>query len=158
MPQQDGRRVANTIKSIPYPPGRQPIIWKMIIPKKFSHCCKGSEPHVRLSSLGIQQRDWKSGIWLWRPVGFDYRTFTGLEDTETPPLDGTNKILCIPRPRWKVQWPHRRLNQIYQLMLKGFLWRSGLVVACHGDGGKGNSSPGRGPWHKSSWKSFLTLP
>ena len=41
--------------------------------KKFSHCCEGSEPHVRLPSLGIWQRVWEfpgnltlktSGIWL----------------------------------------------------------------------------------------------
>ena len=27
--------------------------WRIIIPKKFSHCCEHSEPHVRLPSLGI---------------------------------------------------------------------------------------------------------
>ena len=32
----------------------------MIIPKKFSHSCKGSRPHIRLPSLGIWQRDWES--------------------------------------------------------------------------------------------------
>ena len=36
------------------------------------------------------------GIWLWRPVGFDYRTSTGLGKTETPFWEGTNKILCVP--------------------------------------------------------------
>ena len=33
---------------------------------------------------GIQQKDWESlGNPTWRPVGFDYRTSTGLEETET---------------------------------------------------------------------------
>ena len=42
------------------------------------------------------------GIWLWRPVGFNYRTYTGLGNTL---LEGRNKILCAPRPRRKEQWP-----------------------------------------------------
>ena len=58
---------------IPYPPVEWPTDWRTIIPKKFSYFCEGSEPHVRPSSLGIQQRDWESpgnlvsiasGIWL----------------------------------------------------------------------------------------------
>ena len=55
---------------IPYPPGEWPTNWRTTtIPKKFSHCCEGSEPHARLPSLGIQQRDWVSpGIWPWRPA------------------------------------------------------------------------------------------
>ena len=51
------------------------------------------------------------GIWLWRPAGFDYRTSTGLGETETPVLEGTNKILRVPRLRGKEHWSHRRLNQ-----------------------------------------------
>ena len=43
---------------IPYPLGGWPTDWRIVISKKFSHYCEGSEPHVRLSSLGIQQRDW----------------------------------------------------------------------------------------------------
>ena len=35
----------------------------------------------------------------------------GNEETETPLLEGKNKILCAPRPRGKEQWSHRRLNQ-----------------------------------------------
>ena len=37
-----------------YPLGGWLTKWRTITPKKFSHCC---EPHVRLPSLGIQQRD-----------------------------------------------------------------------------------------------------
>ena len=33
----------------------RPIVWMTIIPKMFSHFCEGSEPHVRLPGLGVQQ-------------------------------------------------------------------------------------------------------
>ena len=38
---------------IPYPLGGWPTKMRLIITKKFSQCCEGSEPHVRLPSLGI---------------------------------------------------------------------------------------------------------
>ena len=50
-------------------------------------------------------------IWPWGPVGFDYRTSRGLGETQTPVLEGTNRILCTQRPRRNDQWPYRRLNQ-----------------------------------------------
>ena len=37
-----------------------PTRWENNNTKKFSHYCEGSEPHSRLPSLGIQQRDWES--------------------------------------------------------------------------------------------------
>ena len=40
-------------------------------------------------------------IWLWRPVGFDYRT-VGNRDTH---LGSINKILSTPGPRGKEQGP-----------------------------------------------------
>ena len=64
---------------------------------------------------------------------------------ETTLLEDTNKLLCVPRPRATEQWPHRRLNQTYLLVLECPLWRFGSAVACHGDGGTGGSLPGRGP-------------
>ena len=45
------------------------------------------------------------GIWPWRPAGFDYRTCTGLGETETAVLEGTSRILHAPRHRGKEQWP-----------------------------------------------------
>ena len=71
--QWDGRRGAIMIKSNLIPLGGQTTNWKTVVPKKFSLCRAGSEPHVRLPSLGIQQRDWEhagnltlkgSRIWL----------------------------------------------------------------------------------------------
>ena len=85
------------------------------------------------------------GIWLCRLVGFDYRTFTGLGETETPLFEGTNKILCTPRPRGKEQGPHRRLNKNYLLVLEGLLWRQGTAGAHYRDRGIGSIRLGRSP-------------
>ena len=89
------------------------------------------------------------GIWPWRPVGFDYRTSTGLGETETPVLESTNKILCIPRPREKQKWPHRRLNQNYLLVLEGLLWSCGSAGAHRR---ASSSSPGRSALAKALLK------
>ena len=35
------------------PPDGQCTCWRIVIPKKFSYCCKISRPHNRLPSLGI---------------------------------------------------------------------------------------------------------
>ena len=85
------------------------------------------------------------GIWTWRPVGFDCRTFTELGVKETPVLEGTNKTLPAPRLRGKEQWLHRRLNQKYLLVLEGLLWKCGLERAHHRDGDTDTSSLGRCP-------------
>ena len=34
--------------------------WKTIILNMFFHCCEDSEPHIRLPSLGTQERDRQS--------------------------------------------------------------------------------------------------
>ena len=107
---RDGRRDAVMIKS-------------SLIPARW--VCWGSS-----KATGDPQ-----GIWPWRPAGLDYRTSTGLGETETPVLEGTNKILCTPRSRGKEQWPHRRLNQNSLLVLEGVLWRHGLARARLRDGG-----------------------
>ena len=91
--------------------------------------------------------------WLWRPGEFDYRTSTELGETETPILEGTNKILCVPRPRAKEQSPQKTTC----LVLEGLLWRLGLAMAHCSDGGTGSSSPRRCPLaHEPSWSSPLT--
>ena len=47
------------------------------------HYCEGSNPHIRLSSLGIQQRDRESPENLTVKTSRTYRTSTGLGKTET---------------------------------------------------------------------------
>ena len=64
------------------------------------------------------------GIWPWRPVGFYNRLSRGLRETGILVLENTNKILCALRPRGEEQWPHRRLNPNYLLVLEGLLWIS----------------------------------
>ena len=49
-------------------------------------------------------------IWRWRPVGFDYRTSTGL-GKQTLGKHKPNKTLCTPGDRRKEQCPHQRLSQ-----------------------------------------------
>ena len=73
-PQRDGKRGTITIKSNAIPATNSwHTKWRTMVPKKFSHCCEDSEPHVTLPSLGTQQRDWESpgnltlkhsGMWL----------------------------------------------------------------------------------------------
>ena len=82
-------------------------------------------------------------IRLWRLVGFDCRTLTELGETETPLLEGTHKVVCTSGPRGKEQWPHRRLNQTYLLVLEGLLQRQGVAVAHSGDKDTGSRSSGK---------------
>lgn len=86
----------NKIKSCP--PGGRPTDWGTIILKKFFHCPEGSEPHVRLPTLWGPDKGTGSppGIWPWSPVGFDYKTSIGLQETETPVFKDTNKTLHTP--------------------------------------------------------------
>ena len=83
------------------------------------------------------------GIWLWRPVGFDYITSSVLGKKETPIWKGTNKILCVPGPRGKEQWPYKRLNQTYLWVFESLLQKHGSAVIHHGDRGTSSNSPGR---------------
>ena len=85
--------VLSWYNEIPYPPGGWPTNWKIIISQRFSHRSESWEPYVRLPSLGygIRRRSPQS-IWLWRPVGLECRSSTGLGETETPLLEGTHKV------------------------------------------------------------------
>ena len=145
-PQWDSRRGVIMLKS-------NPILAEWVThklensnAKKFSHWCEGTEPHVSFPAWRSSKETRNlQGIWLWRLVGFDYRISTGLGETETPFLEGTNKMLCATRPRGKEQWLHRGQNQTYLLVWQGPLWRYGSAVACYMDGGTGGSSLGRYP-------------
>ena len=78
-------------------------------------------------------------IRLCKLAGFDRRNSTGLGETETPLLEGTQSSVHI-RTQGKEQWPHRRLNQTYLLVLEGLLQRQGVAVACCGDKDTGGRS------------------
>ena len=118
--------------------------WRKIIPQKSTYWSEGSEPHIRLPPWGSSNgRRNSQRIRLRRPVGFDCRTSTGLGETETPLLEGTHKVMCALGCRGKEQWPHRRLNQAYLLVLEGLLQRQGVAVAHHGDKDIGSRSSGK---------------
>ena len=92
------------------------------------------------SDRGTRNPSW---IWPWSPKEFDYRTSTGLGETETPVMEGTNKTLGVPRPRGKEQWPHRSMSagpSNYLLVLEGLLWVSR------------GPPQGWGHWQQQSWK------
>ena len=96
-------------------------------------------------------------IRLWRLVRFDCRTSTGLGVKQTPLLEGTHKIVCTSGPRWKEQWPHRRLKQTYLLVLGGVLQRQRVAVAHRGDKDTGSRSSGK---YSLAWalpESAITL-
>ena len=112
--------------------------------KKFSHCCEGSQPHVRLPSLGIWQRVWEfpgnltlktSGIWL--------QDFQRTGENRLQSWRAQN-ILCT-KTQENGRVTSLGLNQIYLLVLEGLLWRHGSARAHHRDGGASSNSPGRWP-------------
>ena len=146
-PQPDDRKGAIMIKSNPMPAGWMthklennkakeliPHLWRSWIP------CQASQPGDLTKGLNLKA----SKIWLQ-----DFHRRGGNRDSS---LGGRNKILHAPIPRGKEQWPHRRLNQSYLLVLEGLLWRYGSAKAYHRDGGTGSSSPWRCPWCKPSWR------
>ena len=101
------------------------------------------------SGKGTENPQW---IWLWRPVGFDYRTSTGLGKQT---LRGHKQNL-VPGPTRKEQCPHRRVSQTCLWVSRSIQWRHGLTVACCGLRGTEYNSTGR---HKSFWRRCpLPLP
>ena len=146
-PQRDGRKGTIMIKSNPIPTRWVTHKLESKVPKEFSHCCEGSEPHGRLHSLG--QRDWEfprnltlkpSEIWL--------QNFHRTGGNRNSSLGGHNKTLHAPRLKGKEQWPPRRLNQNHLLVLEGLLWRRESAGAHYRDGGLDWEGP---PWYTCSW-------
>ena len=102
-------------------------------------------PTTNFPNLGIWQRDWEPpGSLIWRPVGFDYRTSTGLENRL---LESTNKTLYTPRPRRKEQWPHR-LSQTCLWVSRSLWQKHESTVACQRVSGTDYSSAGVSPFEE----------
>ena len=80
--------------------------------------------------MRIQQRHWEAQrIWLWRPLGFDHRIYTGLgKKTLGGHKTTTTKTLCAPGTRRKDQCPHKRLSQTYLWVFRNLQWRLGSIV------------------------------
>ena len=69
------------------------------------------------------------GIWLWRPVGFDYRTSIGLGKQT---LGGHKQnLVCAPGARRKKQCPNKRLSQTCLWVSRSLWQKHGSTVACY---------------------------
>ena len=144
------RRTLVNDKRVNSPGGYITII--IYVPKKkFSHYCKSSRAHNRFPSLGIgKETENPQGIWLWRPVGFDYRTPTGLGKQN---LGGHKQTLCTPGLRRKEQWP-QKWGQTCLWASRSLWWRCGPTVACHRVRDTEYNFLGSCGecWHKSFWR------
>ena len=144
-------RVTITIKSNPITAGRVTQNWRTLIPQKSTHWSEGSEPHDRLPNLGVQQWEEEflenqtsksSGIWLQ-----DIDRTGGNRDST---LGGhTQSSVCIGN-QGKEQWPHRRLNQTYLLVLEGLLQRRGWLWLTVGTRTLAAEVLGSTPWREPS--------
>ena len=100
-------------------------------------------PHQASQPEGQHGRRNSQRIRLWRWVVVDCRTSTGLGEAETVFLESTHKVVCASGPRGKEQWPHKRPNQTYLLVLEGLLQRQGVAVAHRKDKDTGSRSSGK---------------
>ena len=133
--QWDGRRGTILIKS-------NSTNWRTIIQRSSPTVVTIPNPTSGFPAWGPDKRTGNpQGLWRWSPAGSDYKT--GLGETETPDLEGINKILHAPRLRGKEQGLHRKLNQNYQLGLEGVLLRHGSAGAHCRDRVTGRSCQGR---------------
>ena len=99
--QWDGRRGIIMIKSNPIPARWVAHKLEKTIWKELSHCCESSESHIRLLTWGSDKvTESPQGIWPWRPARFDYRTSTGLGETESPVLENITKS-CVLQGIWE---------------------------------------------------------
>ena len=158
-PHWDSRRGTITIKSNPITAGWWLTNWRTLIPQKSTHWREGSEPHVRLPNLEVRQWEEEfledqtlkgSGIWLQ-----DFDRTGGNRDST---LGGHTQSSVLIRTQGKEQWPHRRLNQTYLLVLEiscrgcGWLW---LTV---GTRTLAAEVLGSTPWHEPSQSLPFTPP
>ena len=96
---------------IPRPPGGCPTDWREIMLQTFSHRSESSEPHIRIPSPGLQHGEDKppQNIWLWRPLGLNCRSLTGLG--ERLHSKGITTSTCTRSQRksnnWLGAWPGR---------------------------------------------------
>ena len=99
--------VLSRYNQIPYSPGEWTTHSKTIVLQRFSHGSENSEPLIRIPSLesGLSKRK-PQNIWLWRLMGLDLMSSTGMRETETPFKEGAHQLWCALGSRAK-QWPHK---------------------------------------------------
>ena len=142
-PQQNSRRGTITIISNPIPSEWETHNLENIdIKEVLALLWRFSAPHQ-----APQPGDAAKGLGMPRESDFEgqWDLIIGLPQDwgkQTPALEGTNKILHTPRPRGKEQWPHRRRNQSYLLVLEG---HCGVM-------GSQGLTPQGAHWQQQSWK------
>ena len=112
-----------------------------IIPTMFSHCCEGSEPHIRLPAkgLGIPREcnlKGQGNLIIEFPQDWDKQKFHSWR---------AQAKSCMHQDQRKEIVNSQRLNQSYLLVLEGLLWRCVSAGAHHGNRGTVSSSPGMSP-------------
>ena len=82
---------------------------RIITLQRFSDRPENSKPHIRPPGPGVQH--WEKNtqsIWLWRPVEFDFRSLTGLQElhriagNRAFTTKGSHRISCVQGPIAKV--------------------------------------------------------
>ena len=121
---------------------RWPTNWRTVIRKRFHTVAEVLGPTTGFSTWGSGKgTENPQEIWLWRAVGFDSRTPTGLGKERL--LEGTNRTMCIPGPGRKELWSRKRLSPTC-LRVFGSLWcRLGSTVVCFRVRDTDCTSPGR---------------
>ena len=77
--------------------------------KEVSTLAKGLGTTTDFPPWGLGKgAEYSQGIWLWRPVDYDYRTSIGLGKQRL--LEGKNKTLCARELRRKEKWSHKKLS------------------------------------------------
>ena len=116
-----------------------PLLWRFWTPRQ------GSQPGDLTKGLGIPRESDLEGQW---------DLITGLSqdwgETETPVLEGTNKIVHTPRPRGEEQWPTGEWTKTTCECWRVSRGGGGLAGAHCRDRVTGSSSPGRPPWEVTS--------
>ena len=158
-PQWGGRRGAITVKSNPITGGWVIHRLENAYTKKSTHWSEGSELQVRLCNLGVRQWEEEflenqtlkaSEIWLQ-----DFGRTGGNTDST---LGGHTKSSVHIGTQGKQQWPHRKMNQTYLLVLEGLPQRQGTAVAHQGTRTLAAEVLGSTAWHEPSQSSPLAPP
>ena len=97
---------------------------------RFSHCCKSSKPHNRLSNLELWQRDWESpGNLTLKVRGTWFQNFHRTGETETLAEYKQNLLSTRTQEKGAVS-PYKRLSQTCVWMFGRLWWRHGPTVVC----------------------------
>ena len=138
-------RGAIMIKSNPIPIGWWLTNWRTI-PMKFSHCCEGSEPHIRLPSLSIQKRDWESpGNLTLKASRIWWQDFHRPGRNTDSTLQGHKQKLVCTKTQQKGAVPPLDNEPDLPANAGGSPVEVWVSSGCHRDEGTDGRSPGRCP-------------